>query len=103
MPSDNSLGAQVKTLKQIRSEMGITQQDLAERCDISQPHLSWIERSVVMPTKRTAETICDELGVWPADVFEFARDVSMQELTERIKSLPQNRYNLVMRILGVPC
>lgn len=50
-------------IKQIRKEKNISQIALAEKCEISQTSLSFIERGVKRPTAKNLSKICKELNV----------------------------------------
>lgn len=46
----------------LRNKHGLTQAQLAERCDMSQADISRIERGSTSPTARTLQRIADALG-----------------------------------------
>lgn len=54
----------------LRLDLGLTQEQLAERCGIDQADISRIERGSVSPTVRTLQRIADALN---ADVRLVAR------------------------------
>ena len=58
-------------LKRVRLEAGMKVQELIERArlPLSQPHISLIECSRMMPTAPVAMSICEALGKDPATVF----------------------------------
>jgi transcriptional regulator with XRE-family HTH domain len=51
------------TVKVIREALGISQRDLAARCDISQGALSNIERGIHGTSPETNRKIADSMGV----------------------------------------
>ncbi len=55
-----NLGYAIKT---IRRQLGITQYELAERCNISQTSLSQIENCVKKPSDRTIKKVCHVLEI----------------------------------------
>ncbi len=50
-------------IRSVRKQVGITQYELAERCNISQTSLSQIENSVKRPSTRTIKRVCEVLEV----------------------------------------
>lgn len=58
------------TVKQLREALGITQRDLAARCEITQGALSNIERGVHGTTPQLNRRLADQLGV-PLDAITY--------------------------------
>jgi XRE family transcriptional regulator, regulator of sulfur utilization len=57
-------------MKVLRKGRGMTQEEVAEKAEITQQHYSLIERGEISPTMRTARKIARALGVdldavWP--------------------------------------
>lgn len=50
-------------IKNLRLKQGLTQQELAERCGMSDQGLSNIETGKAYPPKGTVEKLCEALGV----------------------------------------
>jgi XRE family transcriptional regulator, regulator of sulfur utilization len=50
-------------IRSIRRKIGITQYELAERCNISQTSLSQIENGIKRPSTRTIKKVCEVLEV----------------------------------------
>lgn len=50
-------------IRSIRKQLGISQSELAEKCEISQTALSQIENSVKRPSAKTIKKICVALDV----------------------------------------
>lgn len=50
-------------IKSVRKQEGISQYELAEKCNISQTSLSQIENGVKRPSAKTMKKICDVLNV----------------------------------------
>lgn len=51
------------TVKVIRELLGISQHDLAARCDISQGHLSHVERGVHQASPQLGRVLADKMRV----------------------------------------
>jgi len=74
-----------KAIKSVRRQLGITQYELAEICQISQTSLSQIETGVKRPSQRTMKKICAAfeipesvlyiLGMQDTDVPASKRDI----------------------------
>lgn len=58
------------TVKQVRELLGISQRELAARCEITQGALSNIERGIHGTTPQTNRRLADELGV-PLDSITY--------------------------------
>ncbi len=67
-----NIGAAIKS---IRKKMGITQYELAEKCDLSQTSLSQIETGLKRPSQRTITKVCSVLDI-PESIIYI---VAMQE------------------------
>lgn len=68
-----ALGKRIRQLRQSRSER-ITQEDLAERAEISVSFLSMIERGERAPHIDTLARLAKALGVSVSELFLFAGD-----------------------------
>ena len=62
-------------IKSIRRKVGITQYELAEKCELSQTSLSQIETGVKRPSQRTLNKVCRVLDI-PESILYI---VAMQE------------------------
>jgi len=71
-----------KIIKEIRTEKGISQGDLATACDISQAYLSQVENEVKMPSNALINVIGKELNVPTSVIFYLAIEES---------DVPQNK------------
>jgi transcriptional regulator with XRE-family HTH domain len=60
MPARAVNGTAVKIIREL---LGITQHDLAARCDVSQGHLSNVERGIFQASPQLGRQIADKLGV----------------------------------------
>ncbi|MBM7634030.1 helix-turn-helix transcriptional regulator [Geomicrobium sediminis] len=70
-----------KWLADLRDEAGFTQQELADKLNISRSHLSSIEVGTRLPGGRTAKKLADELGFDMNIFFEDNRLKSSQKTT----------------------
>jgi len=60
---DKNLNARVSAnMKTIRLEQGISQEDLADMCELHRTYIGAIERCERNITLKTLEKICDALG-----------------------------------------
>ncbi len=60
-----------KHLKSLREEQGLSQEELANRADVSLPQITRIERGVVNPTLCTLKAISKGLGIKLNGLFTF--------------------------------
>lgn len=72
-------------IRSVRRQLGITQQELAEKSRISQTSLSQIENSVKRPSNKTINSICSVLDVPEAVLYILA----MQD-----SDVPTNKKNV---------
>lgn len=50
-------------IKQVRNQMGLSQEDLSSRTSISQTSISQIENGIKSPSKKTLNKICEVLEI----------------------------------------
>ena len=62
-------------LRQQRKKIGISQEDLAERCGLHRTYIGAIERSERNITLQTLERLAESLDVSPHDLLKNNRDV----------------------------
>lgn len=62
-------------LRQERKKIGISQEDLAERCGLHRTYIGAIERSERNITLQTLERLAESLDVSPHDLLKNNRDV----------------------------
>ena len=90
-------------ISQMRKELHLTQEQLAEIVDISPTHMSVIERGVKTPKLDTFIRIANALGVSAdallQDGVEHANDSIMAELSVRIGRLPQKEQNRILNAI----
>jgi transcriptional regulator with XRE-family HTH domain len=103
-----ALGKRIRALRQSRSER-LTQEELAERADISVSFLSMIERGERAPHLETLLRIASALQVGVGELFQFeegpsasprALDPALKPIAEFVRSRSLTRRD-VERLLGV--
>ena len=60
----------IDRIKQLRKEKGMTQEQLAERADLTSEAVTRVERGVRMPTLKTLGKLAHGLGVSPAKLVD---------------------------------
>jgi len=65
----NEAGHILSKLREIRSEAGLTQAQLAERVEVSRQTINYVENGTYCPSTYLALRIARELGVHVEDVF----------------------------------
>jgi len=76
-------------IRSIRRKIGITQYELAERCNLSQTSLSQIENGIKRPSERTIKKVCEVLDI-PESVIYI---LGMQETD--VPTSRKNVYNML--------
>ncbi|MEI8280118.1 MAG: helix-turn-helix transcriptional regulator [Bacteroidota bacterium] len=76
-------------IKQVRKQLGLTQQELAVKCNISQTSLSQIENGNKRPSAKTTKKICTALDI-PESVIYI---LGMQDTD--VPESKQNMYKLL--------
>ncbi|HHT39487.1 MAG: cupin domain-containing protein [Acholeplasmatales bacterium] len=61
-------------IKQLRLENGLTQQELANRLELTKGYISQIERNISSPSMETFFSLLDVLGTNPGDFFDTNLD-----------------------------
>ena len=59
-----------KVLSQLRKEHGVSQQELADNCNIERAFISRMERAISQPTITIVFKIADYFEIKPADLME---------------------------------
>jgi transcriptional regulator with XRE-family HTH domain len=67
LPITRRFGNRVRLL---RKERGLSQEDLAELCNLDRTYISGIERGVRNVALRNIEAVASALGITLADLFE---------------------------------
>lgn len=73
-----------KNIKQYRQLKGLSQEELAEKLDVSQQTMSKIERGINFLTSETLEKISNILGVKISELFTFEDDTTPDEIIDDI-------------------
>jgi transcriptional regulator with XRE-family HTH domain len=60
-----------KVLSQLRKEHGVSQQELADNCDIERAFISRLERGISQPTITVVFKIADYFDIKPAELIEM--------------------------------
>ena len=76
--------ALAKNIKRARSEQGLTQQDLAERCELSTNYLATVEIGGKFPSADTLEKLAIALGLKPYQLFLEDGDVEAFDRRELV-------------------
>ncbi|MEW6686229.1 MAG: helix-turn-helix transcriptional regulator [Candidatus Edwardsbacteria bacterium] len=76
-----SLGVQIKSLRKAK---GLTQEQLAERCNLSVHHISGIERGLHAPSLTTLENLSRTLDI---PIREFFECPPRKKKTERERAI----------------
>ncbi|MNF87237.1 anaerobic benzoate catabolism transcriptional regulator [compost metagenome] len=58
-------------IRQLREKKGMSQQDLADDCNITQNQVGRIERAEINTTVKTLVKIANALDVEPKELFDF--------------------------------
>ena len=75
-------------IMQKRKELGLSQENLAEKLGISKNHLSNIERSVYIPTVECIFKICETMGNTPDYYLIGTPSNETDEIVNLIKTMP---------------
>ncbi|MDO4275109.1 MAG: helix-turn-helix transcriptional regulator [Eubacteriales bacterium] len=94
-----------KKIQKYREAAGLTQEQLAEKVDISTNYIGAIEREVKTPTLSLFVKILICLGAEPNDILAEVIPLKTKEqcsdLEKRIKALPIRKQKKVLRIFEV--
>lgn len=60
-------------IKKLRLQRGLTQEELAERCELTKGYISQLENDLASPSIATLVDILSILGVTPASFFRRRR------------------------------
>lgn len=78
-------------LKQLRKDRNLTQEQLAEKLDISLPNISYIETGKTYPSVETQEKICKVMGINYHELYMFYDAPSNEEMIdELLKAMNSN-------------
>ncbi len=95
-----------KRVRELRKNMGFSQEDLAEKTDISSKYLSRVEMGQHFPSIDTLDRLANALKVELKDFFEFAHEArSSRELREvlsgMLKEADEEKLRLLVKIVRV--
>jgi len=88
------IGNAVKTLRKVK---GITQRELAQKCDISVNALCQIEKNVTFPHKNTIQKLCDVLQIPTSYLLFFS--ISEEDIPEEKRGLFKSLTPTIKAIL----
>ena len=96
-------------ITEIRLSQKLTQEQLAEKVNLSVESISRMERGVNFPSLKTMENIADSLNIPLKDFFEFDEHQSKDKSFERelskligfLRTLRKKEISLVYKILKV--
>lgn len=58
-----------KVLQELRHERGLSQEELAEKCDLHDRYISFLERGLRQPTITTIFKLSQALNIAPSDLI----------------------------------
>ncbi len=64
-----------KVLKKYRLDKGLSQEELAHRCELDRTFISLLERGKRNPTLKTIFSICTTLEISPSDLIEKVENI----------------------------
>ena len=96
-----------KRLKEIRSELGITQEELAFLCSMQSSHIGQLERGIKSPTLDTLYKIANGLKIAVADLVAFDKklglphnyDEKTNKIIAHLQRLNPSEKSQVLRIV----
>lgn len=63
-----------KVIRNLRREAGLSQEELAYRCDLHRTYISQLERGIKSPSLATIEALASALGKLPHQIIKAAED-----------------------------
>lgn len=92
-----------KEFQQIRKKIGLTQEQLAEKANITPNTVSRIERGMLVPSISTFIDICNALGtssdVILASYIEANTQIRWSSLADKLGELSQEKQDKIQTIL----
>lgn len=93
-----------KRIKELRQNLGLSQEELAERAEISSRYLSRVEMGQQFPSIDTLVKLANALNVELKDFFEFAHEIpNVRELKETLdgllKEADEDRLRLLVKVV----
>ena len=90
-----------KKVKEKRLSLGLTQEELAEKADISAKSLSRIEIGSNFISAEKLEEVCTALNAAPKDLFDFYEDIREEQMLKTINFKITNNKNLLHKIYKI--
>lgn len=98
-----NLKAVGQRIKQAREAKGLTQEQLAEKVNLSASHMSVIERGIKPPKLETFVEIANVLGADAnsilADVLSVSNKIVSSQLSAKLSALPSAQQKKILRVL----
>lgn len=92
-------------LKEIRQNKNITQEDLAEKMDLSVPYISRVERGTTSINLKRLSQMCALLEVSEGEILQGAENTSSSYLessfSDLLKSCPPEKTDLIYKIAKI--
>jgi len=63
-----------KVLQELRHESGLSQEELADKCDLHDRYISFLERGLRQPTITTIFKISKALNILPSELIKKVED-----------------------------
>lgn len=90
-------------IKEIRTQKGLTQEQLAEKAGLNPKYISGIERGMENPTLETFIKVSESLDTSIGNLFHHLEPVDIQQELERLSSLLEKsnpeKQTLAVKIL----
>lgn len=90
-------------MKELRKNKGLSQEELAEKAEISSKYLSRVEMGQHLPSIDVLARLADILHVEMKDLFDFGHEVGIKELRETInrftKDANEEKLKMVVKFL----
>lgn len=94
-----------KRIKTARENKGMTQEQLAEKMDLSVQHISVIERGIKAPRLETFIKLANELGVnadyFLEDLLSVASKITSNELYDAMDGISEEEKQRIMQVVRV--
>lgn len=75
-----------KRIQKLRRTRGITQETLAEKVNVSIPHISRIENGFSSPSLQTLVDICNVLGITIDDLMQDSLPATKPSINKRLEA-----------------
>lgn len=94
-----------RKIKEAREKKGYTQEQLAEKLNLSVQHISVIERGVKAPKLETFVKIANELDVNSdfllSDLLSVSSQLTASELNHRMEKIPEKEKKRILEVVRV--